>query len=164
MDNRLIFPQFGIITALDKSENRAKVYLPLFKMETEFIKLSRIPIVQWAVKDEVLVAFANGDINDGVVIARLYSEKSDGSPDELVGDFVFRHKSGVKVHLNDSGVSIEGGTAIYGDVNLADGEKGVARIDDTVEVEVNLNCSCGGSVSGTCTGTIKTGSGKVKAG
>ena len=151
MDNRFMFPQFGIITALDKSKNQAKVYLPLFKIETDSIKLSRIPIVQWAVKDEVLVAFANGDINSGVVIARLYSEKAGGNPDELVGDFVFQHQSGAEIHMNSGGVSINGNNS-------------VARVGDTVEVEVNLTCSCGGSVQGTCTGTIKTGSGKVKAG
>lgn len=90
------FPQFGIITSLSISDRTAKVYLPLFKIETGYIKIARnIPICDEtdqydinieseslgningaadlshkqgiSVKSQVVVTFINGDTSNGVV-------------------------------------------------------------------------------------------------
>ncbi|SHN73124.1 hypothetical protein [Desulfitobacterium chlororespirans] len=87
---KLICPQLGILTSL--SGNTAKVYLPLFKIETGWIRVSSNLLYEKEVQltgqpesfsfnemvyntlkvgDEVLVVFANGDINQGIVALRM---------------------------------------------------------------------------------------------
>jgi len=125
MTKYLMFPQAGVVTSLrtdpDNSKRKeAKVYIPLFKQETDWIRVSTnlvyeenvsldtpvitadpsgaiqhppkdnppAPTLFWAiggqagtvakitwatlkVGDEVITVFLNGDLNQGVVIARM---------------------------------------------------------------------------------------------
>ncbi len=67
------FPQFGIVTSISASERSAKVYLPMYKIETGYIKISReIPIYDIdnygiAEKSQVVVSFINGDTANGII-------------------------------------------------------------------------------------------------
>lgn len=125
MPPQLMFPQAGIVTSLrtdpDNSNNKeARVYIPLLKLETDWIRVSsnlvyeesvvlEAPVItadpsstiqhppkesppaptlffeinghggtaakiKWGslkVGDEVITVFLNGDVNQGVVIARM---------------------------------------------------------------------------------------------
>lgn len=74
-------PQAGIVTSLDIQNRRAKVFLPLFNIETDWIAVAKNIIYSLVnivgevdiltVGDEVAVIFLNGDLNDGRVIARF---------------------------------------------------------------------------------------------
>lgn len=111
----MTYPQAGVVTSLDRQSGRAKVYLPLFGIETDWIAVAtnllyeerlevselrleplnpegiedphpgightfqvahagcvaRVDFGTLRVGDEVLVLFLNGDLNEGVVFARL---------------------------------------------------------------------------------------------
>lgn len=87
---KALMPQLGVLTSL--SGNTARVYFPLFKLESGWIRIasnllyekevtlaghpetenfSRIGYNTLKVGDEVLVVFANGDINQGIVTVRV---------------------------------------------------------------------------------------------
>lgn len=74
MTRNIMFPQFGIVTAIDTDTNEAKVYLPLFQLETKYLKISKlIPIKQvegttgLVLSSQVVVSFINGDLEDGII-------------------------------------------------------------------------------------------------
>ena len=74
MARNKVFPQCGIITVLDVPGHHAKVYLPIWKLETNYIRISRvIPVKQAGVENgivngsQVVVSFMNGDIADGII-------------------------------------------------------------------------------------------------
>jgi hypothetical protein len=74
MARNKVFPQCGIITVLDVSGRRAKVYLPIWKLETNYISISRIiPIKQDGVEigivngSQVVISFMDGALDDGIV-------------------------------------------------------------------------------------------------
>lgn len=63
-------PQAAIITARDETRELVKAFLPLFKIETDWIPVAKhmgLPLQGV----EVVVVFLNGKINDGVVIAEI---------------------------------------------------------------------------------------------
>ncbi|ADY55141.1 putative phage baseplate assembly protein V [Syntrophobotulus glycolicus DSM 8271] len=83
-----MFPQLGVLTSI--GGNTARVYLPLFKVETGWIRISsnllyelevtlagqpgtfdKIAYDTLKIGDEVLVVFANGDINQGIITVRV---------------------------------------------------------------------------------------------
>lgn len=71
------FPQFGIITSISLSNRSARVYLPLQKIETGYLKIAnQIPIKDSngdgiAEKSQVVVTFINGDTSNGVITSWL---------------------------------------------------------------------------------------------
>ncbi len=76
MKRNVMFPQYGYVTALDVTNHEAKVYLPLFKLETKYLKISKtIPIKQGdnttglVLSSQVVVTFANGDMENGIITA-----------------------------------------------------------------------------------------------
>lgn len=150
-----VFPQCGVVTSVKKdSVYRAKVYLPLLDIETDYIRIgSQYVGAGWGLYsplhsgNEVLVSFPNGDLNNGVVVCRLYSEECDPAPAE--GDcLTLVHESGSALRFKPSGdVELD----IQGNLILAGGGPAVARVGDTVVVAGK-------------TGTIISGSGKVNCG
>ncbi|SDI48966.1 hypothetical protein [Paenibacillus naphthalenovorans] len=63
-------PQAGVITGRNETEQLVKVFLPLFKIETDWIRTAvhvGVPLDG----AEVVVVFVNGQLNDGVVIAEI---------------------------------------------------------------------------------------------
>jgi len=64
------FPQSGIITSLDTTNNEAVVAIPIFNIETESapIIVSDTPL---EVGDEVIILFLNGDLHRPIVIGKI---------------------------------------------------------------------------------------------
>jgi uncharacterized protein involved in type VI secretion and phage assembly len=102
-------PQIGIVTSVNNSTYRAKVYLPLLNMETDYIRIATIYAgAGWGVRgalhggNEVLVVFPNGDLNNGIITNIIYSEGSDQPPGE--GDnFSLVHESGSVMRFDKAG-------------------------------------------------------------
>lgn len=70
-------PQFGIITSISTSNRSAKVYLPLQKIETGYLKIANeIPIKDSnndgiTEKSQVIVTFVNGETSNGIITSWL---------------------------------------------------------------------------------------------
>ena len=76
--NSKVFPQCGIVTSLDSAAYEAKVLIPVYKYETDYIEIARNIHIRNGANDTglevgsvVVVSFINGDINDGKVTAWL---------------------------------------------------------------------------------------------
>ncbi|TWH45890.1 phage baseplate assembly protein V [Sporomusa sp. KB1] len=103
-----VFPQCGIVTSVNENY-RVKVFLPLLGIETDFIRVGSQYVGAgwglWArphVGNEVLVDFPNGDLNNGIVVCRLYSEECDPAPAE--GDnLTLVHESGSVLRFDQAG-------------------------------------------------------------
>lgn len=71
------FPQFGIVTSVSPSDRSARVYLPLQKIETGYLKISNeIPIQNGSnagitERSQVIVTFVNGETSNGVITSWL---------------------------------------------------------------------------------------------
>lgn len=66
-----VFPQAGIITAFKETTAEAKVYIPLFTLETEWVPVNTVLLSEINVGDEVVLNFLNGNFNNGVVVAKM---------------------------------------------------------------------------------------------
>lgn len=67
-----MFPQPGIVTSYDETNGLAKVFLPLYKLETDWIPIAKHLIdISFTTGVEVVVVFLNGNADDGVIVARL---------------------------------------------------------------------------------------------
>ncbi|GMB00929.1 phage baseplate assembly protein V [Pelosinus sp. IPA-1] len=102
-------PQCGVVTSVDQTRYRVKVYIPLLDIENDYIRVgSQYVGAGWGlyalphVGDEVLVIFPNGDLNNGIVACRLYSEECDPAPQE--GDsLTLVHESGSILRFDKAG-------------------------------------------------------------
>jgi hypothetical protein len=71
------FPQFGIVTSVSPSNRSARVYLPLQKIETGYLKIANgIPIQDGSnagitERSQVIVTFVNGETSNGVITSWL---------------------------------------------------------------------------------------------
>lgn len=102
--------QCGVVTSVaPNNKYRVKVYLPLLDIETDYIRVgSQYGGAGWGLYalphngNEVLVSFPNGDLNNGIVVCRLYSEECDPAPSE--GDnLALVHESGSILRFDKSG-------------------------------------------------------------
>lgn len=102
-------PQCGVVTSIDAAHYRVKVYLPILDLETDYIRVSSQYVgAGWGmyslphVGNEVLVIFPNGDLNNGIVDCKLYSEECDPAPGE--GDcLTLVHESGSVLRFDRAG-------------------------------------------------------------
>lgn len=103
------FPQCGVVTSVDYDIHRVKVFLPLLELETDYIRVgSQYVGVGWGlhilphIGNEVLVNFPNGDLNNGIVVCKLFSEECDPAPQE--GDnLTLVHESGSVLRFDRAG-------------------------------------------------------------
>lgn len=110
-------PQCGTVMSVDTECYRAKVFLPLLNIETDYIRVGAIYAGPgWGMRclpsvgTEVLVEFPNGDLNEGIITWRLYSEDADPAPAGGM-DFELVHESGSKLRFGiDGSVTITGKT------------------------------------------------------
>lgn len=126
MDDKKHFAQVGIVTAINSSNYRAKVYIPLLDEETDFIRVSSFYVGQgWGlvslphIGQEVVVCFLNGDLNDGIITGFSYSEGSDAPPES--SELRLQHESGSFLLFNKSGdveFHASGNMTIKADGNL----------------------------------------------
>ena len=87
MNKNLMFPQAGILTSLALDGNMAKVYLPLFKLETGWIRLSTNLLFEKSIKLKTLV-ITTGTIDRSGDTSISYSQiqGESGTIDELSWD------------------------------------------------------------------------------
>lgn len=129
---------------------------------TQFIGWANIP----KVGDLVVVQFVGGDLNAPLVTGRLYHDAERPPAKNDVGKAVLDGletititlKSGTKIEIDaDGNVNIEA----KGDVVINSGDKGAARKDDSVEVEIPAG-SFIVAVAGQATGTPNSAPVKVQ--
>ncbi len=108
MDDKKHFPQIGIVTSVDSTDYRAKVYIPLLDEETDFIRISSLYVgMGWGlvslphIGQEVVVSFMNGDLNDGIITGFNYSEESDKPPHSA--ELLLLHESGSYLRFGNGG-------------------------------------------------------------
>ena len=104
------FPQNGIVTKVDLQNQMAAVYLPLLDMETDFIRIASDYVgAGWGqtsklkIKDEVIVTFLGGDLNQGIITKRLFSPEADRPPKESTEDFTLVHENGSRLIFRTDG-------------------------------------------------------------
>ncbi len=156
---QLMVASTGWITSVDPVKYMAKVMLEPLGVETGWLPIGTLYAGNGfglvALPDdgtEVTVIFEMGNVNVGKILLFNFND-TDAPPSGLQpGEAWLVHKSGsaLKFHA-DGSVDLNPVTTL----NLAGGGEGVARVGDTVQVNV------GGT---NYTGTITGGSGKVKAG
>ncbi len=107
MDDQTTFAQVGIVTAIDTENYRVKVWFPLLEKESDFIRVtSQYVGAGWGivalphVGQEVLVVFANGELNEGHVIGCSYSEGADAPPTSEEVAMVHESGSQFRFHAN----------------------------------------------------------------
>lgn len=107
MDDQTTFAQVGIVTAIDTENYRVKVWFPLLEKESDFIRVtSQYVGAGWGivalphVGQEVLVVFANGELNEGHVIGCSYSEGADAPPPSEEVAMVHESGSQFRFHAN----------------------------------------------------------------
>lgn len=129
---------------------------------TQFIGWANIP----KVGDLVVVQFVGGDLNAPLITGRLYHDAERPPAKNDVGKAVLDGletititlKSGTKIEIDaDGNVNIEA----KGDVVINSGDKGAARKDDSVEVEIPAG-SFIVAVAGQATGTPNSAPVKVQ--
>lgn len=148
----------GTVSSRQASPPSVKVILQPYGVETGWLRIGvlyagngfgfvAVPPEGQAVK----VIFDMGDKSSGTVVCDVYNDIDVPPPLSTVDDVCFVHKSGSKLYFHDSG---EIDVQAAGTLALNGGSAGVARIGDTVQV----------NVAGTnYTGTIQSGSSSVKA-
>ncbi|GMB00224.1 phage baseplate assembly protein V [Pelosinus sp. IPA-1] len=101
--------QCGVVTSVNKVRYRVKVFLPLLDIETDYIRVgSQYVGAGWGMYalphngSEVLVNFPNGDLNNGIVVCKLYSEECDPAPLED-GNVALVHESGSVLRFDKAG-------------------------------------------------------------
>jgi phage baseplate assembly protein V len=107
------FERLGTLTGYDPAGQTAKVRIEPEGMETGWIRLAAPAVGQgWGIVagpqigDEVIVGFENGELNGGIVLARLFN---DAHPPLAVpsGEFWLVHRSGSLLKfLNDGSVML----------------------------------------------------------
>ena len=107
MDDQTTFAQVGIVTAIDTDNYRVKVWFPLLEKESDFIRVtSQYVGAGWGivalphVGQEVLVVFANGELNEGHVIGCSYGEGADAPPPSEEVAMVHESGSQFRFHAN----------------------------------------------------------------
>jgi phage gp45-like len=138
------------------------------------LELRKVPVstqyIGWAnipkVGDLVVVQFVGGDLNAPIVTGRLYHDAERPPAKNDVGKAVLDGletititlKSGTKIEIDaDGNVNIEA----KGEVVINSGDKGAARKDDSVEVEIPAG-SFIVAVAGQATGTPNSAPVKVQ--
>jgi phage gp45-like len=149
----------GTITSIDKNKYMAKVMLEPLGYETGWLPISSIYTGNefgWfalpAIGTEVTVEFEMGNPNCGKVMLSNFNNTDCPIPMEP-GEVKLLHESGsFLIFHNDGSIEISANTVL----KLAGGGEGIARIGDSVQVNV--------PEYGNCTGTITSGSSKVQSG
>lgn len=103
------YPQCGVVSSVDLKAYRAKVYLPLIDHETDWIRIGSQYVGNgWGLRaplhagNEVMVVFANGDLNEGHIVCAFWSEGCDQTPQED-GAFALVHESGSVLRFDADG-------------------------------------------------------------
>ncbi|MBV8049005.1 MAG: phage baseplate assembly protein V [Paludibacterium sp.] len=148
------FERLGTLTSYDPANHAVKVLIQPEGFETGWIRLAAPAVGRgWGILagpqigDEVAVGFENGDMNGGVVLARLFND-SNPPPSVPSGEFWLLHQSGslLKFH-NDGSVEL---TAAAGATYRATQHHfvGPVQMDNTLQVTQQIVGQGGMAVSG----------------
>lgn len=103
-------PQCGVVTSVDLTNYRAKVFLPLMNHETDWLRVGSQYVGNgWGLRvplhagNEVMVIFANGDLNEGHIVCAFWSEESDQTPNSEGDAVSLVHKSGSLLRFGTDG-------------------------------------------------------------
>lgn len=103
-------PQCGVVTSVDLANYRAKVFLPLMNHETDWLRVGSFYVGHgWGLRaplhagNEVMVVFANGDLNEGHIVCAFWSEESDQTPGGEGDAFSLAHESGSLLRFGADG-------------------------------------------------------------
>ncbi len=122
-DSGLGQPRFGVVSSVDPANGSVRV-----RLQPDGLVTGWLPVLSWWVGagwgascppspgDQVLVVPQEGDVTQGAVVARGWSEASP-APATPVGELWLTHRSGSYLRLlNDGTVSVRGDLHVEGDV------------------------------------------------